>query len=483
MTTSRRGPGSPGQPAVPRTVRQAVVIVHGMGEQRPLDMLSKFITAALPDAHIPEGDVSFYSRPDPVSDSYESRRFLARGRTTPDGREAYAQTEFFEYHWAYLMEGNKFSDVFATLRKMILRRPKNVPSGLKGAWVLAWLLVIAVGLLAWRYVDVSGEDVWWHAILTGLLGGGLMTAAASWLFNSLLPKKITASFVDVVRYLDTSPRSYKVRKAIRKGMVDLLENLHDSNRYQRIIVVAHSLGAYVAYDGITFLWSKMNRRNCSNPDRALDPAAREVLEEACLFELSDPGNLETFRDAQRDLWTAFRAHGSPWLISDFITCGTPMTMADDLMTNNRDDFTNRVGLRHVATCPPQQDLPGLTEGQTYLTYPYKGATALYHAAPFAVVRWTNMWFPARWGLFGDWFGGPLRPLFGEGIKDIPLDQLQFGTKIPALAHTKYFSYPGDLREGSVTKVLHDAMALNSSEWLTPTLDFDCPEIPAAVSDQ
>lgn len=32
---------------VPKAVRQAVVMVHGMAEQRPLDMLNKFIKAAV----------------------------------------------------------------------------------------------------------------------------------------------------------------------------------------------------------------------------------------------------------------------------------------------------------------------------------------------------------------------------------------------------------------------------------------------------
>lgn len=43
------------------TVRQAVVIIHGLGEQRPLETLNDFIGPALPvDA---EGKLEFYSRP------------------------------------------------------------------------------------------------------------------------------------------------------------------------------------------------------------------------------------------------------------------------------------------------------------------------------------------------------------------------------------------------------------------------------------
>jgi hypothetical protein len=55
-----------------------------------------------------------------------------------------------------------------------------------------------------------------------------------------------------------------VRRQIRKGMVELLVKLHQAKiyrqqpRYQRIIVVAHSLGAFIAYDGISYLWSHLD---------------------------------------------------------------------------------------------------------------------------------------------------------------------------------------------------------------------------------
>jgi hypothetical protein len=39
---------------------------------------------------------------------------------------------------------------------------------------------------------------------------------------------------------------------------------------------------------------------------------------------------------------------------------------------------------------------------------------LHHAALFAVVEWTNFY------LEGDPIGGPLRPLFGDGVRDVPL---------------------------------------------------------------
>ncbi len=81
-------------------VRQAVVVVHGMGEQLPLTTLTGFIdTALVPDR---DGGRTYYSRPESVTGSYESRRFLAPP-LVEDGQERRAHTEFFEYHWSHLM--------------------------------------------------------------------------------------------------------------------------------------------------------------------------------------------------------------------------------------------------------------------------------------------------------------------------------------------------------------------------------------------
>jgi hypothetical protein len=56
-------------------IRQAVVVVHGMGEQRPLDALNEFIRAGLqPVSGQRLGQRRYYSRPDQVTDSYESRK-------------------------------------------------------------------------------------------------------------------------------------------------------------------------------------------------------------------------------------------------------------------------------------------------------------------------------------------------------------------------------------------------------------------------
>ncbi|WP_406270820.1 hypothetical protein OHT93_19565 [Streptomyces sp. NBC_00191] len=463
--------------STPMGGRQAVLIVHGMGEQRPLDALTGFVRAGLPPSS--EGEEHFFSHPDIVTDSFESRRFVARATDTRP------QTEFFEYHWAHLMQGNRLGDLWPTIRRLLLKRPREVPEGLRGLWLVFWALIgLCVVALCIAMVGLLPDQ--WSVpskFLTGLpvtvLGtgvfAGLLTYLLTWA-GKFIPGVLTNSFVDVVRYLDTSPRSYAARHEIRKGLVELLKRLHASNyngerRYQRVIIVAHSLGAYIAYDGISHLWGSMN--NQGDKDATGDPDGLKELAVAADklrrngSEESPEKQINDFQTAQYRLWRGLRAHGNPWLISDFITAGTPMYFADLLYTRTHDKFTERVQRHELPTCPPQKNAQSDdagAENRPY-SYPWDGRQVLHDEAPFAAVRWTNLWFPAvknQRGFFRDYFGGALQPLFGNGIRDIPVEgNLNRGWKrwLPGYAHALYFKFPDDRERGSVTRYLDTYLAL------------------------
>jgi hypothetical protein len=468
-----------------RKVRQAVVVVHGMGEQRPLDTLNGFIGAALPEA---TGSApAFYSRPDWVTDSYEARRYLAPPREAEDGTELHAQAEFYEYHWAHLMQGNRLDDLWPTMRRMLLQPPTAVPAGLRVVWALFWAIILAaVWAVLWgplKGVDLAGSS--FTKLLGALVGGGLIAWVLTYIVARVLPGWITGSFVDVVRYLDTTPRSYEVRRNIRKGIVELLQGLHDSGRYQRIVIVAHSLGSYIAYDAITYLWAQMNWRHAA----ATGPVGRRGSSPDGLLELEQAASalgggctgLDAFRAAQRRLWLGLRQQGNPWLITDFISLGSPMYFADRLYTKNQREFADRVAKRELPTCPPQPELTDYNNvNRTRLWYSFRTGPvrSLYHAAPFAVVRWTNFWFPSALGFFGDWFGGPLASLLGPGIEDVAVQGNRWKRFIPGYAHALYFrlAHPGP---DSIRSLLRAAMDLASSSWLTATLDAPEPTAPAS----
>jgi len=436
--------------------RTAVVVIHGMGEQRPLETLRRFIGTALPSI---DGRRMYFSRPDKVSDSFEARRFLA-----PAQEGIYGQSEFFEYHWSYMMKGNKLADLLPTVRRILLQLPTNVPPGLRVVWFALW------AILAWALATISGTwaggglpSFAWKSITNVLFGG------AAWLVVAvagLLGTILTKSFVDVIRYLDTSPRSYEARRDIRAGIVELLQGLHDSGRYSRVVVVAHSLGAFIAYDAITYLWAQMNKLH-GGPVDAVPPEPLEDLAALEAIVTAGVPDIDAYQNAQWKLWLAHRRQRNPWLITDFISVGTPMYMADQLFTRSRTEFDRRVDSREMAVTPPRNDgeFVEVADAAANFGWYNRGREVLYYGAPFAVTRWTNLWFPPILSFFGDIFGGPLRPLFGNGIRDVQVLGNRPGRFLPGFAHARYFLYPDSLGEQDVATLLRAALQLNVDDEL------------------
>lgn len=450
--------------------RTAVVVVHGMGEQLPMETLNRLVRSALPktpDETSEEPYRHYYSRDASISDSFEARRYLAPGHADPP---VYGQTEFFEYHWAYKMTGNRIGDFLPTALRLLIRRPRTVPSGLRGIW---WCIWLAVGLGGALYLWFRPSG-WLAAIIAILFIPGVRSALG--FLRRKTGQVFTDSFVDVVRYLDRSPRSYEVRKSIRQGMVDLLQSLHDDLRYSRIILVAHSLGAYIAYDGIAALWPQMSKLHCGPVDRNADAKPLDGIDELnttaqalSTHPVAEPLNeaqrteFGAYRKAQVGVWKAVRKQGNPWLITDLITLGTPMYFADLLFTRSRDEFDDMIKTAELPICPPQNHnlMPQGPEPQgVNYVWSNQGRQVLSHAAPFAVVRWTNMFFEAEKGWSGDWFGGRLRPLFGKGILDIPIQGNLPHRRKPGIAHAKYFDFPDDPASDGVAKLLQQHLQLN-----------------------
>jgi hypothetical protein len=382
-------------------VRTAVVIVHGMGEKRPMETLDGFMKTALcPLSAEGETTWDYYSLPAEIADSYEARRFGS------------AQADVCEYHWSYLMTANKYAGAMPMALRLFLRRPSNVPDALLGIWRAVWIVLLAMllaipALFAAGYALNTDVPVWIIGLITSavvlVFWFGLYRIVASALVNST-----TTSLVDVARYLDASPYSYAARRAIRGGLVDLLRALHDG-RYSRIVVVAHGVGTYIAYDALTVFWQDHRRQ------------------------------------------------GSPWCISDFVTIGAPLALADLLLTRpalfsgfkktdgvlRRELFEGLVRRGALVLCPPLSE-----------TLPVDSSHS-----PFAVTRWTNLWFPViRGSLHGDWFGGAVRPLFGPGIRDIAVHGNKPERFNRGSAHNEYFSHPEKDDEGDIAWHIRKTLA-------------------------
>ena len=424
--------------------RQAIVLIHGIGEQKPMGTVRSFVKAIVGEG-TPE-QPTYWSKPDRMSQSFELRRLRSRGRG--------AGADFYEYYWAYNLQGTKLRDVLGWFKGLLLRRAKDVPPSARSLWLLSRLLVVSVAAVAGAMALGWGSE--WKELFRTLQKVGAVSLTASGLM--LLIESVIINYVgDAARYLSPLPRNIRLRQKIRGECVRLLRTLHASGEYDRIIVVGHSLGSVIAYDAITHLWQEFNEElpgladervkqhvlRCMDERRSPQPVVRDELPDS--VQGLAQGSLEDFRRAQVAAWREQRYFGNGWLITDLVTIGSPLTHAMMLLAEGKDEFDARQRERELPTCPPQ------AEGRRF-AYSAHDRTVnvsakrkftpllLHHAAPFAVTRWTNLYFPAAFGLFGDVVGGPLQRHFGLGIKDVPVSSsLWFGLgQYTPVAHTSYW---------------------------------------------
>ena len=74
--------------------KQAVLLIHGIGDQRPMSTLRSFVEAVLNDNK--DQEAIFLNKPQQISDLYELRRYTIEKRGIP-------KTHFYEFYWAHLM--------------------------------------------------------------------------------------------------------------------------------------------------------------------------------------------------------------------------------------------------------------------------------------------------------------------------------------------------------------------------------------------
>ncbi|VVN38880.1 hypothetical protein PS664_05284 [Pseudomonas fluorescens] len=401
-------------------MKQAVVVIHGIGEQRPMDTLHSFVDAMIP-ADTPGGTPFYWSKPDRLSRNFDLRVLKSSGRTS---------TDFYEYYWAHKMQGTKFGHLLSWLWDSFKRPRRDIPDAIVPFWrttrwtTLGLLLLIATGTLAtaWGHYPHDSNPFAFIPLLLGALGLGLRYSALSYLG-------------DAARYLSPNPQNVMVREQIRADGVELLRALHNKGDYDRIIVVGHSLGSVIAYDIIGYLWHDYHDQltqvipsNQALVDRyalhqPLQPVVKEALFKAGTALDGSLGSTFAFRHQQAEAFIEQRGLGNPWRITDLVTVGSPMAHASLLLGRSVSDFKQRMQRREAPACPPTEDdkgygynaRPPLLLGERPFT-PYY----LHHAAAFAVTRWTNLYFPAPLGLFGDIVGGPVKPVMGNGVLDLPV---------------------------------------------------------------
>ena len=442
-------------------MKQAVVVIHGIGEQRPMDTLRGFVEAMIP-TDTPDGTPLYWSKPDRLSRNFDLRVLKASGRTS---------TDFYEYYWAHKMQGTKFGHLLGWLWDIFKRPRRDIPEAIVPIWrstrwtVLVLLLLVASGTLAtaWGQLPPSDNPFALIPLLLAAMGLGLRYSALAYLGDAAL-------------YLSPNPQNVRVREQIRADGVDLLRALHNQGDYERIIVVGHSLGSVIAYDIVGYLWheyhDQLTQLTPSNRELAaryanrepLQPVVKEALPAAGALLDGSLSSLLNFRQQQTEAFAEQRGLGNPWRITDLVTVGSPMAHASLLLGRSVSDFKQRMERREAPACPPTEDTQGyghnarqpLMLGQKPFTPHY-----LHHAAAFAVTRWTNLYFPAPFGLFGDIVGGPVKPVMGGGVLDLPVTVGNGKGWLAKswLSHTHYWSERGGT-QGYLSALGKDEQAIN-----------------------
>ena len=285
------------------------------------------------------------------------------------------------------------------------------------------------------------------------LGVAVSAIAAFFVLNFVVLLSVVG---DAARYFRKAPSNVAVRMAVRALGVGPLSRLHASKlggdfKYDRIVVVSHSLGTVVAYDMLRAYWSlvakslgdplKLKGGKAQNARFAVTENERPAWRTACR---------ELIRELERRPMKAREpisatAPARRWIVTDFVTLGSPLSQAEFLLAEGKTasaltaSFQKKKRERELPTSPAQK-----LDHDGSLAYSLGLAGSLFHhAALFGLTRWSNLYFPLHALAWGDFVAGPVSrtragaELFGGGVEDLSVYGAPLGNW---MAHTHYWSH-------------------------------------------
>ncbi|MFT3680535.1 MAG: hypothetical protein QM791_09705 [Ferruginibacter sp.] len=434
--------------------RQAIVIIHGIGEQEPMQTLRGFAESVIPDVNPADDPMGvkekFYVKPDELSRLFDLRRL-----TVPqDKKKTRIKTDFYEYYWAHQLRDTQLSDVLSWIAGIFLAG-KYVPPRLKTLHrtLLLIVILVPVAVFALLYFFPAVKQHW--AAFTAASAGMVYFIAK--LIRHFI-NSISINFIgDAARYFTPKPGNIINRQQIRKEGLDLLKKLHDEHmgdkektpRYKRIVVVSHSLGSVIAYDLLALLWANYHS-TLTHEDEKQQEKLKEMQDKVIAFSkltvITDQ-ELAAYKQLQAELLEASAAAGNPWRVTDFLTLGSPLAHAQLLMAKGKTALEKMQEERQYPTSPPALEAQQvISYRQSFVFDDGKKAELKvpHHGALFAFTHWTNVWFE------NDYVGGPMPPVFGKCITDKKLVSVT-NPKIPFMSHTHYW----DEKEAASVQIIKD----------------------------
>ncbi len=484
--------------------KQAVVLIHGIGDQKPMESIMGFVEAVWStngNIRIAQEGArpKYWIMPDTKYDSHEMRRITTNSAVIKGGEGGTVRTDFYEVYWQDMMGGNTLTHVIGWLLPLLGRAPTTLTGSVRKIWwaVIALLPILGLSLASWFLPDfglfdwLEGYNGFGSSIVQYLPNIFLFIAAMLFIWKGAFVKYIG----DAARYLHNSAGNVSIRNHIRKRAIDLLRSVHDSGDYDRVVLVGHSLGSLVAYDALSALWANYRFPNLESRDnqgsealsvlREVEKAAEglERIRERQRNQAAPTETLSSDDFEQKGLKDELQAASSaylaakhryreqlsksdpPWKISDFITLGSPLAHANMLVVASQEAFSEKVNQRWFPTDPPQMETFDSRERFSYRSRSEGNDDSFWkahHAAVFGSTRWTNLYFPEGYLYKGDPIGGPVGPLFGPGVADI---KVSLGAKPKGFQHTKYWDVnTAEGEKADHLQILRDRLNLDRKDY-------------------
>ena len=354
-------------------------------------------------------------------------------------------------------------------------------SKIKSIYKTGLAFVISAPFGYWAFIYMSSFDIEAYnqnRLIFSLFVGLIVTAFLFKTTGDLLKKFLA----DAARYYDPLPTNVENRERIRKLGVKLLENLSDADKYDRVVVLSHSLGSAVGYDILRLYWAKHCKyytikgadskgalqfelgaeelEKYAGKDNEMKVKERSVIN--VKYQKLQSEYFKSLQDSKaKDIGTR-----KPWLVSDFISVGSPLSKLRLFSAEGDKKLEwERRNERTILTNPPMKD---------YATkeYYYKvggDSYKFHHGALFAFTRWTNIFHS------GDWIGGDIDSINGKGTKNIKLDyskKVDEGwisycfnkmKSLTPLMHTEYWSTNLERHEKHDTPEMEDKLKIYKFE--------------------
>ena len=253
--------------------RTAILVIHGMGQQNPLETLDRLVQplkAALEESN-PDAAIR-------LSHGLLGTRDWPEHRISIEANGNRPPIHCFEYYWAHQTQrridtGEVFDWLLQTgiaAQKFYNEHPdlmRTDPRGVDSPFAPNLLTRRTEFKRLW-YLKHAGLPLR-LAHLVMVAGGPLISALPvlakpvqflARLAGIVFKPFIVDSLGDVTIYTSTDRKAefYEIRQEILDGAVEHVEWLMGSPDYDRIVLVGHSLGSVIAYDALNRINNRMN---------------------------------------------------------------------------------------------------------------------------------------------------------------------------------------------------------------------------------